>query len=275
VTTDKIIDGEHDTQGWNRFSYVHNNPIIYKDPTGHELVENIVSKGSPSWNVRERDTLSKVANTINKAYSMDVTVEDIMKYNPQIKNKDKIYTGDKIKLPFLHIQKGYCIAGTQNELTGSFLNKSGGEIFGGLAAITERKSIYNLESKRLVDQINVRTVPYKGKLTDGAGMKVDAGPSAFWGSGKFKNLDDAEKAFLGETAFEVSFYAKLSIGKQLDNYKNNEGRWNIGGVGFSFGAGKIPAYGLSTSSIEKIKPDFKFEDRTYRNTRIVNEGDRK
>lgn len=30
-----MIDGEYSTQGWNRFSYVHNNPIRYKDPTGH------------------------------------------------------------------------------------------------------------------------------------------------------------------------------------------------------------------------------------------------
>jgi RHS repeat-associated protein len=35
VTADTVIDGELSTQGWNRYSYVHNNPIIYKDPTGH------------------------------------------------------------------------------------------------------------------------------------------------------------------------------------------------------------------------------------------------
>ncbi len=35
VTADNLVDNESDTQGWNRFSYVKGNPVVYKDPTGH------------------------------------------------------------------------------------------------------------------------------------------------------------------------------------------------------------------------------------------------
>jgi RHS repeat-associated protein len=35
VTADNVVPYENDSQSWNRFSYVRNNPIIYSDPTGH------------------------------------------------------------------------------------------------------------------------------------------------------------------------------------------------------------------------------------------------
>ncbi len=42
--------------------------------------------------VQPGDTLTKIAEM------MDVSVEDIMKSNPQIKDKNKIYPGDKIQI---------------------------------------------------------------------------------------------------------------------------------------------------------------------------------
>ncbi len=38
VTADSIVPYQTNTQSWNRFSYCSNNPIIYKDPTGHVQV---------------------------------------------------------------------------------------------------------------------------------------------------------------------------------------------------------------------------------------------
>jgi RHS repeat-associated protein len=38
VTPDTVIPRQFDTQSWNRFTYCANNPIIYKDPTGHEYI---------------------------------------------------------------------------------------------------------------------------------------------------------------------------------------------------------------------------------------------
>ncbi|HAV77845.1 MAG TPA: hypothetical protein DCX53_10900, partial [Anaerolineae bacterium] len=35
---DTIIPGAANPQSWNRYSYVHNNPIRYNDPTGHWIV---------------------------------------------------------------------------------------------------------------------------------------------------------------------------------------------------------------------------------------------
>ena len=55
MTPDTVIDGELSTQGWNRFAYVHNNPIRYKDPTGHavetpwDVANVIIGAGNVGW----------------------------------------------------------------------------------------------------------------------------------------------------------------------------------------------------------------------------------
>jgi murein DD-endopeptidase MepM/ murein hydrolase activator NlpD len=56
VTADTIIPYENETQSWNRFAYVKNNPIIYNDPTGHIF-------GLPSASAQIRDTPRSQAPT--------------------------------------------------------------------------------------------------------------------------------------------------------------------------------------------------------------------
>lgn len=43
MTPDTIIPRELDTQSWNRFAYCSNNPLIYKDPSGHNPLAIIVA----------------------------------------------------------------------------------------------------------------------------------------------------------------------------------------------------------------------------------------
>jgi hypothetical protein len=47
VTADTVIDGENSVIGWNRYAYCKNNPIIYKDPSGHLTIAIELDKNNP------------------------------------------------------------------------------------------------------------------------------------------------------------------------------------------------------------------------------------
>ncbi|PKL35370.1 MAG: hypothetical protein CVV44_21405 [Spirochaetae bacterium HGW-Spirochaetae-1] len=58
VTADNVIDGEYDTQGWNRYMYCHGNPVMYLDPTGHGILDIFRSGG---------EALNEAGTKLNKA----------------------------------------------------------------------------------------------------------------------------------------------------------------------------------------------------------------
>ena len=68
VTADTVIDGENSTQGWNRYSYVRNNPIIYKDPTGHKHDYDTIEKagGDPGLSLANHYLTSEKAPSLPK-----------------------------------------------------------------------------------------------------------------------------------------------------------------------------------------------------------------
>ena len=65
-----LSGNEYDTQGWNRFSYTKGNPILYKDPTGHQqMAEQPAQQEDTSFSAqveRIANTISQTADTIDQ-----------------------------------------------------------------------------------------------------------------------------------------------------------------------------------------------------------------
>jgi RHS repeat-associated protein len=76
TTADNVIDGEYDTQGWNRYSYCKNNPVRYKDPSGHNvaipiaIIAAVVLTPKPTTN----DMSDEEADKANEEYKEEVAM---------------------------------------------------------------------------------------------------------------------------------------------------------------------------------------------------------
>jgi RHS repeat-associated protein len=82
ISADTVVDGATTSAGWNRYMYVHGNPVMYKDPSGHDSinVENPLSSYNykAPYTVEEKDgMLVKVENENKQNFGKGYEREDI------------------------------------------------------------------------------------------------------------------------------------------------------------------------------------------------------
>jgi len=55
ISADPFVDGVEGSQGWNRYGYVHNQPLSNTDPTGYQFVRGSSLNWRVAWINRDRD----------------------------------------------------------------------------------------------------------------------------------------------------------------------------------------------------------------------------
>ena len=87
ITADNIIPYQLETQSWNRFSYVKNNPVRYKDPSGHFFEELVNWLSGEGWNSNADINIKN--NVIDLAYEAIHSDKDIKDFDLKVEKNNK------------------------------------------------------------------------------------------------------------------------------------------------------------------------------------------
>jgi hypothetical protein len=176
-----VVDGQYDTQGWNRYSYVKNNPIIYKDPTGHLSLSEVGSELLAG----AKESLSGYANTAKSIASAVTNPSSVI---DKVKNAYNNATSNPVGFA-KNTAKAY-----GNALADSFKQITGMHYVDKIAKIATSDRPIKEIGKQVTDVAVDAALNYAGaKLAQGAGKLLNKAGKLFKGAEEVAEAGSAAK----------------------------------------------------------------------------------
>jgi RHS repeat-associated protein len=142
ISADSIIPNPMNPKGFDHYAYVGNNPIIYRDPTGHSYCDS-------KYKAEDVDCSYTAVDILREFYGVDF-------YN----GKDGTWTKDQIFLVYLAVMDvGHKLAST---------------IEGGISGSDAFRKVYNTDDRRLIFLKGNQSDQF---YWDGSGYDEDGNPN--------------------------------------------------------------------------------------------------